>query len=119
MYEDELYSLLDSGGQTILRCKHLVNSVGFSPDPNILPNLHKCTHQIRDSTVLIRGFSDTANMFVSRLMLNNNQVVVVSNHCSTLDKMSDLGIREEDGSTRWIPFDQTEPFHYLMDHNEM
>ena len=65
--------LIDDSGRALGRSKHLVVSIGFEPDSSILDNL-RTVRKTRDSTVLIKGFSDTANMYISRLMLNNNKV---------------------------------------------
>eukprot|EP00928_Gymnodinium_smaydae_P045052 TRINITY_DN30078_c0_g1_i1.p1 TRINITY_DN30078_c0_g1~~TRINITY_DN30078_c0_g1_i1.p1 ORF type:complete len:723 (+),score=87.46 TRINITY_DN30078_c0_g1_i1:244-2412(+) len=112
-----VYHLFADDNREIVKCKHLVCSLGFQPDTNIPANM-KLSSEIRDSKVLINCFSDTANMYIARLMLNNNTVVVASDHFTTLDKMSDLGLRNKDGSVAWVPFDQTEPFQYLLDNNE-
>jgi len=59
-------------------------------------------------------------MYISRLVLNGNRVFLASDNFATVDKMSDIGIREkESGACHWAPFDQLEPFHHLMHHNEV
>ena len=51
----------------LLRCRRLVHSVGFSPDPLILPNLRRIEQMARGGQhVLVVGFSDTTNMYISR-----------------------------------------------------
>jgi len=111
LFTGNLYQLFDADNTLVLECEHLVHSVGFLNDPNVLPNLQKC-QSIKDSEVLIKGFSDTSNLWISRLVLNNNKIVVASDHFCTLDKV----LPSKDG---WIPFDQLEPYQYLMSHNEM
>jgi hypothetical protein len=110
------YILYKEDGSEILRCTHLVCSLGFQPDANIITNMKKC-EELENKHVLIQGMSDTANMYISRLMLNNNRVTIISNHFTTLDKLSDVGV-VIDGKRFWFPFDQGEPYHQYAEHNE-
>ena len=112
------WQLIDEAGSTIVWCTHLVSSIGFEPDGLIIENMRKAS-TMRDATVLVEGFSDTANLYISRLMLNNNKVVLATDHFTTLDKVADIGVLREDGSKYWMPFDQGEPFHHLQEHAEL
>jgi len=117
VFTGNLYQLFDADNALVLECEHLVHSVGLRTDPDVLPNLQKC-QSIQDSVVLIQGYSDTSNLWLSRLVLNNNKVIIASDHFVTLDKLLKTG-GDNDIKNNFVPLDQLEPYQYLRTHNEM
>ena len=57
--------LTGADGRALARAKHLVCSIGYEHDGNILDNMRRAM-ALKDSTVLVKGFSDSANIFISR-----------------------------------------------------
>lgn len=108
---DGVYTVLDEAGGTIVCAHNVVFAIGLRPDPTILGNMGEC-NRIKDSTVLLRGYSDTSSMYMSRLARHGNAIFLAAAHFSAFDKIdfTPLEADKPDGPFEWYPFDQGEPF---------
>lgn len=97
-----------SGDELILTCSKLVHAIGFAPDKNIFSNLSCIANAGRQGGkhFLIFGFSDTTNLYISRLIHAGHRVTLACRHFHVVDKI---------GSTHGNvggPFDQYEPMQH-------
>ena len=111
---DGKYCVFGKDGELLVSCGRLVHSIGFTPDQDILPNLQKIASCGKDGAskhFLIFGFSDTTNMYISRLIQQGHRVTLVCRHFHVVDKI---------GSTHGNvggPFDQYEPMQHWTGRN--
>jgi len=107
--KDGKYRIFGQDGELLVSSSHLVHSVGFSPDKNILPNLGRIAEAQKDGAgkhFLVFGFSDTTNLYISRLIHAGHRVTLACRHFHVVDKI---------GSTHGNvggPFDQYEPMQH-------
>lgn len=101
------YRIFGKDGELLVSSSQLVHSVGFSPDKNILPNLSRIAEAgDGDKHFLVFGFSDTTNLYISRLVHAGHRVTLACRHFHVVDKI---------GSTHGNvggPFDQYEPMQH-------
>lgn len=96
-----------------IHCRHLVVTAAQTVDgPGICETLQE-TFRTRGKTVLIDGYGDTSNMYMSRLMLGGNQVIFATEHFQNFDKL----FRTDGNREAWAPLDMFEPYQYLAKHN--
>eukprot|EP00439_Symbiodinium_sp_Y106_P014716 s3384_g2.t1 len=77
-----------SGDEHILTCSKLVHAIGFAPDKNIFSNLSCIANAGRQGGkhFLIFGFSDTTNLYISRLIHAGHRVTLACRHFHVVDK---------------------------------
>ncbi|MGH1343753.1 MAG: hypothetical protein ACRBN8_19510 [Nannocystales bacterium] len=96
-----------------VRCRHLVVTAAQTVDgPGICETLQETLH-LQNKTVVIDGYGDTSNMYMSRLMLGGNKVIFCTEHFQNLDKVFYM----EGQSKAWAPLDMFEPYQYLAKYN--
>lgn len=104
---------LQSESSAPIHCRHLVITAAQTVDgPGICETLQE-TLELRNKTVVIDGYGDTSNMYMSRLMLGENKVIFCTEHFQNLDKVFYM----EGQSKGWAPLDMFEPYQYLAKYN--
>jgi hypothetical protein len=112
---DGLFSIMDERGGVIAHSRDLVFATGLAPDPSIIPNLQE-TMRVKNSKVLVKGFCDSTNAYISRLARNGNTIFLACAHMNALDKIdTDYG-GKNDGRLVPLPYDQYEPFAMFVNH---
>ncbi len=96
-----------------IHCRHLVITAAQTVDGEGICETLEETFRIRNETVVIDGYGDTSNMYMSRLMLGDNRVIFCTEHFQNLDKVFYI----EGQSTGWAPLDMFEPYQYLAHYN--
>ncbi|MBV1860896.1 MAG: hypothetical protein KUG77_20945 [Nannocystaceae bacterium] len=102
-----------NGDAGTVHCRHLVVTAAQTVDgPGICDTLQETLH-LKNKTVVIDGYGDTSNMYMSRLMLGDNKVIFCTEHFQNLDKVFCI-----DGQSQgWAPLDMFEPYQYLAKYN--
>ncbi|CAE7198423.1 unnamed protein product [Symbiodinium natans] len=97
-----------SGEELLVTCSKLVHAIGFAPDGNIFSNLSTIANAGREGGkhFLIFGFSDTTNLYISRLIYAGHRVTLACRHFHVVDK---IGITHGNVGG---PFDQYEPMQH-------
>lgn len=103
--------LNDSAGT--IHCRHLVVTAAQTVDGAGICATLQDTFRIQNETVVIDGYGDTSNMYMSRLMLGGNKVIFCTEHFQNLDKVFYM----EGQSKGWAPLDMFEPYQYLAKYN--
>eukprot|EP00931_Biecheleriopsis_adriatica_P116012 TRINITY_DN91727_c0_g1_i1.p1 TRINITY_DN91727_c0_g1~~TRINITY_DN91727_c0_g1_i1.p1 ORF type:complete len:631 (-),score=112.05 TRINITY_DN91727_c0_g1_i1:251-2119(-) len=105
--EDGKYRVFDVEGTVVASGAKLVHSIGFSPDSNIFSNLQVVEKASAGGKhFLVSGFSDTTNLYISRLVRAGNRVTITCQHFHVLDK---IGTTHGNAGG---PFDQYEPMQH-------
>jgi len=111
--DDGTYDVHLEGVMHPLHCRHLVVTAAQTVDgPGICDTLQE-TFRLQGKTVVIDGYGDTSNMYMSRLMLGGNKVIFCTEHFQNLDKVFYV----EGQSQGWAPLDMFEPYQYLAHYN--
>ncbi|CAJ1450629.1 unnamed protein product [Effrenium voratum] len=109
---DGKYQVFGSSGELLVSCRRLVHAVGFSPDQDILGNLRRIAETPGTQHFLIFGFSDTTNMYISRLVRAGHRVTIACRHFHVVDK---IGCTHGNSGG---PFDQYEPMQHWTGPNQ-
>lgn len=110
---DGKYRIFAKNGELLASSCHLVHSVGFSPDTDILPNLKTIANAGNEGGkhFLVFGCSDTTNMYISRLIHSGHRVTLACRHFHVVDKIG--GTHGHAGG----PFDQYGPMQHWTGRN--
>ena len=88
VYNFKDYSLVFTKSKKVYKAKKCVITTGFKR--KILSELSDFDYNIKDKTVVFNTIGDSTNLMISKLVPNNNKVVVLQNGFFALDKIMSL-----------------------------